>query len=125
MEIYFCCACQAASTAASRSAVSPAFSFACLSAVCFLNHSRVATVVSPIDRKVKPLLSAFWVLICEKPIELPRGGTHVGMSDQARTFCARRKSASAQVNVAFDFAAALMSSSILPIVNLYAGPVAL
>src|SRR5205085_6937950 len=98
---------------------------ACLSAGCFLNHSRVATVVSPIDRKVSPLLIAFWVLIWEKPIESPRGGTHVGMSDQARIFWARRKSASAHVNVAFDLAAALISSSILPIINLYAGPVAL
>ena len=40
---------------------------------------------------------------------------HTGMSDHASTFCCLRNSASAQVNVAFEFSAVLIPSSMPPI----------
>jgi len=81
---FFCFACQAASTAASRSTEIPERSFACLSAGCFLNHSSVACAVSLTGRHVNPLLRAFFTLICEKPVSPPRGDTHMSDHGQMR-----------------------------------------
>src|SRR5436190_21930986 len=106
-DLFF--SCQAASTCVSRSGVSPDFIFAWRSGDCLLNQSSVASVVSATGRKVSPLFQALLASTCEKPNEGPRGGTHTGMSPQGRTFCSLRKSASAQVNRAFDFVAAFMS----------------
>src|SRR5258706_3359168 len=123
--LYFLLACQAARTSTSRSGLIPARNFACLSAGCFLNQSRVACVVSGTDRKVSPLSSALLMLILEKPASSPRGGTQTGMSDHAETFCAARKSASTQVNWALVFVTFLMPSSLCAIVSVDFGPVAL
>ena len=65
------------------------------------------------------------MLVRLNPSMSPRGGTQTGMSDHGSTFCAARKSASTQINVAAEFSAALMPSSRPPIDSAGDGPVAL
>src|SRR5882672_1336109 len=123
--LYFLLACQAASTSTSRSGLIPARNFACLSAGCALNQSRVACVVSGTDRNVSPLLNDLAMLILENPAESPFGGTQTGMSPHGETFCAARNSASAQVNRTSALVTCCMPASIRPIVRVDFGPVAL
>ena len=56
---FACASCHAARTAASRSAVSPALSFACRSAGCVFHHASVSLQVSFRGRNVRPLPTAF------------------------------------------------------------------